>query len=130
MEKVNAIYDILCYKSFFCCKFVSIEYQKMEIMYKRINKENAIEILSNPEAILFDIRDKESYEERHVNDAIHLTMNNLPKLILEIEKSRPVLIMCYHGNSSQSMADYFVKNGFIDVYSIDGGYEGWMDELV
>jgi len=97
-------------------------------MYKRINKQTTIEILSNPEALLFDIRDWESYRDGHVDNAIHLAIDNLSRLADEIDKSRPVLVMCYHGNSSQSVADYFVKNGFEDVYSIDGGYEGWVNE--
>lgn len=39
--------------------------------------------------------------------------------------SKPVLVMCYHGNSSKSAAQYLLTQGFDQVYSIDGGFEAW-----
>ena len=97
-------------------------------MYKRIDKAIAWEKLSQANAILFDIRDRESYETGHIDNAIHLTTDNLGEFINNTDKSIPVLIMCYHGNSSQSVAQYFAEQGFEDVYSIDGGYESWISE--
>ncbi|MDE0931482.1 MAG: rhodanese-like domain-containing protein, partial [Halioglobus sp.] len=41
------------------------------------------------------------------------------------DRDQPLLIYCYHGNSSQGAADYFFNQGFEDVYSMDGGYEAW-----
>ncbi|CRR54182.1 Thiosulfate sulfurtransferase GlpE [Pseudomonas aeruginosa] len=35
------------------------------------------------------------------------------------------MVVCYHGNSSQSAAAYFIQQGFSDVYSLDGGFELW-----
>lgn len=35
------------------------------------------------------------------------------------------MVVCYHGNSSQSAAAYLVSQGFSDVYSLDGGFELW-----
>ena len=37
----------------------------------------------------------------------------------------PLIVTCYHGNSSQSAAAYLVGQGFSDVYSLDGGFELW-----
>lgn len=97
-------------------------------MYKKINKSTALEKLSQSGTVLFDIRDAESYENGHTDKAIHLTNDNLAEIISKTDKSVPVLIMCYSGNSSQAVADYFVQQGFEDVYSINGGYEGWTME--
>jgi thiosulfate sulfurtransferase len=36
-----------------------------------------------------------------------------------------VVVVCYHGNSSQSAAAYLASQGFSDVYSLDGGFELW-----
>ena len=33
------------------------------------------------------------------------------------------MVMCYHGNSSRSAAQYLLHRGFDAVYSIDGGFE-------
>ena len=37
----------------------------------------------------------------------------------------PLIVACYHGNSSQSAAAYLAHQGFSEVYSLDGGFELW-----
>jgi rhodanese-related sulfurtransferase len=37
----------------------------------------------------------------------------------------PLIVSCYHGNSSQGAAAYLVGQGFSEVYSLDGGFELW-----
>lgn len=97
-------------------------------MFKRINEQQAREKLSISGAVLLDIRDADSYNAGHLEDAIHLTNENVQNIITETDKQLPVLVMCYHGNSSQSVAAYLSQQGFTDVYSIDGGYEGCSGE--
>ena len=97
-------------------------------MFKRINEQQAREKLSISGAVLLDIRDADRYNAGHLQDAIHLTNENVQNIITETDKQLPVLVMCYHGNSSQSVAAYLSQQGFTDVYSIDGGYEGWSGE--
>jgi thiosulfate sulfurtransferase len=43
----------------------------------------------------------------------------------EVEFEQPILVMCYHGISSQGAAQYLVNQGFEQVYSVDGGFEAW-----
>ncbi|PXV64088.1 thiosulfate sulfurtransferase [Dysgonomonas alginatilytica] len=98
-------------------------------MFQRISKEVAKKMLATEKkAILIDMRDSQSYDEGHDENALHLTQENLSDFIVGTEKQIPVLVMCYHGNSSQSLAQYLTAQGFEAVYSIDGGYEEWKDE--
>lgn len=93
--------------------------------FKRISSIEAQVILSSNEAVLLDIRDVDSFNMGHDHRAIHLTQESLPDFLTNTEKSKPVLLMCYHGNSSQTVAQYLSGKGFTDVYSIDGGYAEW-----
>lgn len=97
-------------------------------MFKHINISQAKELLKNPLSILVDIRDEISYLDGHIPHAIHLIQDNLPQFLEHTDKQVPVLVICYHGNSSQIVADLLANQGFSDVYSIDGGYEQWMEE--
>lgn len=97
-------------------------------MFKRINEQQAKEKLNITGATLLDVRDADSYNAGHLENAIHLTNENVQNVIANTNKDTPVLVMCYHGNSSQNVAAYFAQQGFSDVYSIDGGYEGWSDK--
>lgn len=97
-------------------------------MYKRINVLQAREILDGDGvSVLLDIRDAESYNESHASEAVHMSQDVLSDFIYNTPKDTPVLVICYHGNSSQSLAQYLSYQGFADVYSIDGGYEAWME---
>ncbi|MCP5904950.1 rhodanese-like domain-containing protein, partial [Klebsiella pneumoniae] len=37
----------------------------------------------------------------------------------------PVMVMCYHGNSSKGAAQYLLQQGYEAVYSVDGGFDAW-----
>lgn len=97
-------------------------------MFQRINKEVAKGILAtDANTVLIDIRDSQSFDEGHDKNALHLTQENLSDFIDVTPKQVPILVMCYHGNSSQSVAQYLTTQGFEKVYSIDGGYEAWKE---
>lgn len=92
--------------------------------FTRISCVQAAELLQQDVSIV-DIRDPNSYHAGHVQDAFHLTNETLPLFIDETAKETPVLVMCYHGNSSQGVANYLASLGYQAVYSIDGGFESW-----
>ena len=76
-------------------------------------------------ALLVDIRDPQSFAMGHAAGALHLTNTNLSDFISRADHSLPVLVMCYHGNSSKSAAQYLLGQGFSAAYSIDGGFDAW-----
>lgn len=92
--------------------------------FQRIDISDAKELLKN-NAVLVDIRDSESYNAGHVSGAIHLTQDTIAAFIQNTKNETPILVMCYHGNSSQMVAQYLSGQGFTAVYSVDGGYEAW-----
>ncbi len=93
--------------------------------FKRIDIDSAILKINNNDFIIVDIRDKKSFEIEHINGAMNLSNSNINDFIMNTQKEKSILVCCYHGNSSQSAAQYLVNNGFNDVYSLDGGYEAW-----
>jgi len=76
-------------------------------------------------AQLVDIRDPQSFAMGHAAGALHLSNDNLADFIAQARHDLPVLVMCYHGNSSKGAAQFLLGQGFSDVYSIDGGFDAW-----
>lgn len=72
---------------------------------------------------LIDIRDPQSYQAGHIEGAIHIDNGNVDDFLARADKSKALVVCCYHGNSSQSAADFFNQQGFVKAYSLDGGYE-------
>lgn len=94
--------------------------------YRQITSQQAKELIENiNEAVLVDIRDSDSYNDGHVTNAQHLTQESLPAFLSQTNRDLPILVMCYHGNSSQMVAQFLSEQGFAEVYSIEGGYEEW-----
>ncbi|QQX80369.1 thiosulfate sulfurtransferase GlpE [Shewanella sp. KX20019] len=74
---------------------------------------------------IVDIRDAASFEAGHIDASFNLNNENLAHYIADADMDRPVIVVCYHGISSQSAASYLNEQGFDDVYSLDGGYSAW-----
>ena len=95
--------------------------------FQRISAAEAAALLRRPEGaprpVLFDVRDRASYERAHVSGAEHLTDAHLGAALRRVPKSAAVMIYCYHGNASQVYAETFADFRFAEVYSVDGGYE-------
>ena len=74
---------------------------------------------------IVDIRDEMSFANGHIQGSFHLTNGSIVQLMDETEFETPVIVVCYHGNSSQQAAQYLIHQGFEEVYSMDGGFEAW-----
>ena len=92
--------------------------------FKRIPPEQA-QALREQGAVGVDIRDQPTYAAAHISGAKHLDNVNIADFIRAADLDAPLIVACYHGNSSQSAAAYLVSQGFADVYSLDGGFELW-----
>lgn len=92
--------------------------------FKRIPPEQA-QALREHGAVVVDIRDPQSFAAGHIAGSQHLDNYSLADFIAKADLDAPVIVACYHGNSSQSAAAYLVGQGFSDVYSLDGGFELW-----
>ncbi|MCA2416698.1 thiosulfate sulfurtransferase GlpE [Vibrio chemaguriensis] len=93
--------------------------------FKHIDVQGAQALLEQGDAKLVDIRDPQSFAVAHAECAYHLTNDTIVAFMDEVEFEQPILVMCYHGISSQGAAQYLVNQGFEQVYSVDGGFEAW-----
>jgi len=91
---------------------------------KEITVEKARELL-NAGAIVVDVRDPASFEAAHVPNAHYLSDANIEKFVANTDKSKPIVVYCYHGHTSLGGAAYLMDQGFKEVYSLIGGFERW-----
>lgn len=98
----------------------------MERTVERICADELVDLIKRPGVLLIDTRDRDSFEKGHISSAMHATTGELERLLFQIPKSAPVVIYCYHGNASLVHGQMFVDFGFEEVYSLNGGYEGWI----
>lgn len=95
------------------------------IQIPEVSPEDAKSDLDAGRTLFVDIRDPDSYRSGHIPKALHLTDANVQEFVASTDKSRPIIVCCYHGNSSKGATAYLLQNGFTDVRSLTGGFEGW-----
>ena len=93
--------------------------------FRRIDAAAARELLSRGNVRVFDSRDDARFERSHIAGARRLSAANLDATLLGTPKTVPVLLVCYHGNASQTYGQMFGDFGFVEVYSLDGGFAAW-----
>ena len=93
--------------------------------FNRISVEQAQEIIEQGNTNLIDIRDEASFDRLHIRGAQLIDQQNVRDFVANADKSSPLIVYCYHGNSSQSASQFFSEQGFTEVYSMDGGFDVW-----
>ena len=68
-------------------------------------------------------------QEKEAVLVFHLTNDTLGAFMRDNDFDTPVMVMCYHGNSSKGAAQYLLQQGYDVVYSIDGGFEAWQRQF-
>ncbi len=94
--------------------------------FSEITPQAAWQLMQTEQALLVDIRDPMRFQYSHPKGAFHLTNQSYGKLLDDYDYDHPILVSCYHGISSRNTAQFLVEQGFERVYSVKGGFEGWV----
>lgn len=80
-----------------------------------------------PAAAIIDVRTPEEFEGGHLQNASNIDWNNadFDSKISLLDKSKPVLVYCLSGGRSGSAAAKMRKDGFKEVYELNGGMMKW-----
>ncbi|NUM50124.1 MAG: redoxin domain-containing protein [Flavobacteriales bacterium] len=78
-------------------------------------------------AQLIDVRTPEEFNEGFIAEALNINWNSnsFDNDIQILDKSKPVFVYCFSGARSASAASYMRKNGFKEVYELNGGILKW-----
>jgi thiosulfate sulfurtransferase len=97
----------------------------MTTSFTRINANDAKILIEQGTSQIIDIRDAMSFQAGHMKAATRIDNQNIGTFITQADQQAPLIVCCYHGNSSQNAAHHFCEQGFKNVYSLDGGFEQW-----
>jgi len=93
--------------------------------WSRISAEVASTLIAERSPAIVDVRDPLSFSNGHLPGALLLDNQSVREFIETTDKATPLLVYCYHGNSSQGASAWLTEQGFTEVYSLDGGFEFW-----
>jgi len=96
-------------------------------MYDQIDQDQAKQLMVDGNLNIIDTRDPGSFAADHIEQAENVTAENIDQYCQAADKSKPVIVYCYKGIGSQSVAKYLDEQGF-DAYSLIGGFDDWQDD--
>lgn len=106
--------------------------------YRRISAEQAADLITWARSLpvartgmlaIFDVRDRASFERAHVEGAEHFIEASMGDILARVRRDTVVMIYCYRGNASQTVARTFSDFRYTEVYSVDGGFEALASAL-
>ncbi len=93
---------------------------------KNISASELNQMLSDGQKlVLVDVREPWEYQEGHVPNTVHIPLGQLSAKWTKLDPKQPTVLICAHGNRSQSAAGFLEKNGFTQLYNLQGGTAAW-----
>ena len=78
---------------------------------------------------LLDVREPMEREIARIPESIHIPMNDVPRRMDELDKSKPVVVVCHSGARSTRVAEFLAAQGFEHVFNLTGGIDAWSREI-
>jgi len=79
---------------------------------------------ARPMGTVVDVREHHEYANGHVAGALPIPMGQVASRVHELDRSKPVYVICATGNRSLAITDLLRVLGF-DAWSVTGGTAAW-----
>lgn len=98
--------------------------------YRDIEPAEIAELSNEADLLIFDHRDPASYAAGHLDGAQPVSDAAIKQLVKSRQRERPILVYCYHGNSSRDLCQFIAGFGFGRVHNLVGGWQAWERRLL
>ena len=103
--------------------------QEAKSKVRCIDLSQARKLLDGESITLLDVREKVEHDAGHIEGSRHISRGVLEMQIENHpdfqDKNASVIIYCKSGGRSALAAATLQNMGFTDLYSLDGGFDGW-----
>lgn len=91
-----------------------------------VEATDAVSLINNDAAVV-DLRSADAFGRGHIVNARNIPLDELDARLAKLEKlkSKPVVVVCDAGISSNKAVNTMRKAGFGSVYGLKGGMNGW-----
>ena len=76
-------------------------------------------------AVVVDVREPVEFRDGHLPGAVNIPMGHLTRRLGELDRARPVYVVCASGNRSSAMVDVLAAAGY-DATNVAGGTSAWI----
>ncbi len=77
---------------------------------------------------VLDVREPNEYQICNLGGTL-IPLNDLPKRVGELDKSKEIVVHCKMGGRSAKAVDYLKQQGFTNVHNLVGGINAWAERI-
>jgi rhodanese-related sulfurtransferase len=94
---------------------------------KNANAAQTVQLLNRENGVVVDVCEPKEFSSGHIPNAVNLPLSSLKDRLRDLEKykDKPIIVSCRSGNRSLKGAVMLRKHGFVTVYNLAGGLQGW-----
>lgn len=79
--------------------------------------------------LLLDVREPWEYQNCHIDGSVLAPMNTIPARVQELDRETDTVVICHHGARSYQVGMFLERNGFSNLYNLQGGVNAWADQV-
>jgi rhodanese-related sulfurtransferase len=80
---------------------------------------------TKPAPLLLDVREPWEFATCHIAQSVSMPMQTVPARLAELAADAPHVVICHHGARSLQVALFLERNGFANVFNLQGGVDAW-----
>ncbi|GAB4468319.1 MAG: rhodanese-like domain-containing protein [Burkholderiaceae bacterium] len=84
---------------------------------------------TRPQPLLLDVREPWEFQICRIEGSKLIPIRTLAARLDELDRERPIVCVCHHGNRSAHVAIFLMHQGFADVYNLTGGVDAWSRQV-
>jgi rhodanese-related sulfurtransferase len=94
---------------------------------KEVDHLAAMQFINHKNGLVLDVRDQSEYDAGHILNSKLIPAGKILERVGELEKyrERPIVVVCRSGQRSASACAVLNKQGFAQVYNLNGGVMAW-----
>jgi rhodanese-related sulfurtransferase len=93
--------------------------------YVDVSVQQGKEMMDRGDIFILDVRTREEYNGSHINGSTLIPVQELDIRFKELPRDKKILVYCRTGGRSVTASDILVKNGFTQIYNMQGGITAW-----
>jgi hydroxyacylglutathione hydrolase len=96
--------------------------------FANIDSESYQEHFHPGDHTLVDVRELHEWMRGHLPSAIHIPLGDLEDQLNDVPNDKPVVLVCATGSRSMVGAEVLLESGYMEVYNLIDGTQGWMSK--
>ena len=92
-----------------------------------VSPVRATELINRENAVIVDVRSESDFKKGHIINAIHIPAGQMVNQMNKLNKykSKPIIVSCRSGSTSQLSCNQLRSGGFDQVFNLQGGILAW-----